>query len=223
MCEPISLGAKFASIGSAFKFADLAVRIGEVSSENAVFLRTIHNIRDDLNEVERLMNSASVQQRLASTPGKGPWISRSINNTKAALNEIGKWVERARAEHQSTGDIQFKTRIRWVFNDHEKLLNRTTELTTCHQKLSTVLHYLVPLEGTSPGLVQPTHKEIIYYDEILSRHKKKLIGHIPPVEHGTWSLRYNVNLSQYRWADSGYPQVRKLLMNCLGSQALMSY
>jgi hypothetical protein len=67
--DPLSAGM-FASIGSAFKFADVAVRIAEVGSENAVFVRTIYVVRSDLEEVERLLSLEPVRKKLAATPGK---------------------------------------------------------------------------------------------------------------------------------------------------------
>jgi hypothetical protein len=118
--DPLSAGM-FASIGSAFKFADVAVRIAEVGSENAVFVRTICVVRSDLEEVERLLSLETVRQKLDATPGKLPWIVNALHNTRYGLNEIGKWVERARVEQESTGSIKFDTRVRWVFSDHEKL------------------------------------------------------------------------------------------------------
>ncbi|CAO2657914.1 Nn.00g071740.m01.CDS01 [Neocucurbitaria sp. VM-36] len=175
MCEPFSVGAVFASVGSAFKFADLAVRIAEVGSENEVFVRTIHVVRDDLKEVERLLKTNTMQRKLASTPGKTTWVSSALDNTRSALNEIGKWVERARAEQESTGSIQFNTRVRWVFNDHEKILNRTTELMTCHQQLSNVLSYLIRLEDIPTHVESATYQVTTHFDDIISRHKRKSI------------------------------------------------
>ncbi|KAH7088372.1 hypothetical protein FB567DRAFT_628101 [Paraphoma chrysanthemicola] len=176
MCEPFSLGAIFASVGSAFKFADLAVRVAEVGSENEVFVRTIRVVRDDLNEVERLLSNDSVHRKVTGIPGKLPWIKGAIINTKSALNEIGKWVEHARAEQESTGSIRFETRIRWVFNDHEKLLNRKTELSTCHQQLSNVLTYLLRLEDVPTTAEPPEYIEATFFDDILSRHKRKTVA-----------------------------------------------
>ncbi|KAH6642851.1 hypothetical protein C7974DRAFT_372713 [Boeremia exigua] len=169
--DPLSAGV-FASIGSAFKFADVAVRVAEVGSENAVFVRAICVVRSDLEEVERLLSLGSIQTKLKGTPGKVPWVKNAIQNTRCALNEIGKWVERARVEQETTGSIKFETRIRWVFNDHEKLLNRKTELTTCHQQLSNVLGYLagledIPMNPPLLGLEDSTH-----FDDILARHNR---------------------------------------------------
>ena len=175
MCEPISIGAIFASISSAFKFADLAIRVAEVGSENEVFVRTIRVVRDDLNEVERLLNADSVQRKVTSIPGKLPWVRSAIMNTKSALNEIGRWVERARSEQESTGNISFETRVRWVFNDHEKLMNRKTELSTCHQQLSNVLSYLIRLEDIPVTPEAPDYVDTTFFDDILSRHRRKTV------------------------------------------------
>lgn len=170
--DPLS-ASLFTSIGSAFKFADVAVRVAEVGSENAVFVRAIQVVRSDLEEVERLLSQTSVQQKLALTYGKIHWIKTAIKNTRNALNEIGRWVERARVEQESTGSIRFDTRVRWVFSDHEKLVNRKIELSTCHQQLSNVLGYLIGLEGA------PVHTTLqepgdATYDDIVARHRRKI-------------------------------------------------
>lgn len=169
--DPFSAGM-FASIGSAFKFADVAVRIAEVGSENAVFVRTIYVVRSDLEEVERLLSLELVKRKLAATPGKLPWIKNAINNTRSALNGIGKWVERARVEQESTGSIKFDTRVRWVFNDHEKLLNRKTELSTCHQQLSNILGYLIGLEVAPIHSAPQEFADATHFDDILARHRR---------------------------------------------------
>ena len=169
--DPFSAGM-FASIGSALKFADVAVRISDVGSENAVFVRTIYVVRSDLEEVERLLSLDVVQKKLAGTPGKLPWVKTAIFNTRSALNEIGKWVERARVEHETTGSIKFDTRVRWVFNDHEKLLNRKTELSTCHQQLSNVLSYLIRLEDVPVNPAPLEYENVNHFDEIMSRHRR---------------------------------------------------
>ena len=164
--------AGMASIGSAIRFADIAVRIAEVGSENLVFVRAIRVVRSDLEEVERLLSLELVQRKLTGTPGKLPWIKTAIHNSKCALNEIGKWVERARVEQETTGSIKFETRVRWVFNDHERLLNRKTELSTCHQQLSNVLGYLVRLEDMPTDPVSFGYEDTTYFDDILSRHRR---------------------------------------------------
>ncbi|KAF1831723.1 hypothetical protein BDW02DRAFT_40101 [Decorospora gaudefroyi] len=144
--EPFSSSAIFAGIHSAFRFAEFAVRIAEVGTENEVFVRTIQVVRNDLNEAQRLISVQSVQKKLIGNPAKLDWIKAAIHSSRNALYEIGRWVERARVDQQATGTVRWDTRVRWVFNDHEKLLNRQTELSTCHQQLSNVLAYLTPLE-----------------------------------------------------------------------------
>lgn len=179
MCDPISIGAIFAGIGSAFRVADVAIRIAEVATENEVFVRAIRVVREDLNEVERILSIVSVQLRLNATPNKLPWINSAVNNTKSALEDIGRLVERTRAEQEATGKVQLDTRVKWVFNDHERLLNRTTELTTCHQQLSNVLSYLTHFEDL-PVLTEDTNNiDANFIDDILSRHKRKTVWKPP--------------------------------------------
>jgi hypothetical protein len=174
--EPISASALFSGIGTAFKFAEYALRLAEVGSENEVFVRTIQVVRTDLHEAERLLHVQAVQRKLIGLPSKLSWIKSSIESTKRALYDIGKWVEQARVDQEATGSVKFATRVRWIFNDHEKLLNRKTELSVCHQQLSNVLNFLVPLEEIPVSTEPPTYSDVSRFEDLLSpqtlRHAK---------------------------------------------------
>jgi hypothetical protein len=102
--DPLSAGM-FASIGSAFKFADVAVRIAEVGSENAVFVRTIYVVRSDLEEVERLLSLEPVRKKLAATPGKLPWI-KDTRSTRLA-NGLNEQELSRRAQDRSSSTREF--------------------------------------------------------------------------------------------------------------------
>jgi hypothetical protein len=171
--EPFSAGAIFAGINSAFKFAEYAVRIAEVGTENEVFVRTIQVVRNDLDEVQRLLSVESVQRKLIRIPAKLAWIKGAVHSTRAALHEIGRWVERARVDQQATGTVRFETRVRWVFNDHEKLLNRQTELSACHQQLSSILAFLTPLEEILPTSEPPSFDDVTYFDDIIPPRQRR--------------------------------------------------
>ncbi|KAH6676307.1 hypothetical protein B0J14DRAFT_352007 [Halenospora varia] len=169
MVEPVTA---FAFLNSAVKFSEYAVKLSNVGSENGVFVRLILRVRKDLEEVERLICTPSVKKRLVNTPGKLPYIKDVIFSTKSALNDIGRWVDRVRADKEGYGSISFENRVRWVFNDHDKLTNRTLELSTNHRSLSSVLQYLMPLERPeSPTIPEnaspPTYDDTTALDEIL--------------------------------------------------------
>lgn len=178
MGEPISTAAVFAFLNSCFKLAEYAVKIYSVESENGVFVRMILRIRQDLEETERLLSVPSVKARLISTPQKSPWIRGAVLSTKAALNEIGRWVERVRSEKAGYGNVSFESRVRWVFNDQEKMVSRSMELRTSHQTLSTVLAYLSPLELEKPTTVEkaepPKYDDATFFDELLSPRQRRL-------------------------------------------------
>ncbi|CAG8958338.1 hypothetical protein HYFRA_00000695 [Hymenoscyphus fraxineus] len=185
MVEPITLSCistGFAFINSAVKFSELALKLCAVGSENGVFVRLILRVRNDLEEVERLINTPSVKKKLISTPGKLPYIKGVIFSTKSALNEIGRWVERVRTDKEGHGSISFQSRLRWVFDEHDKLTTRSLELSTNHQSLSSVLAYLMPLENVdvpqSPrDASPPNYHDATCLDEILpmtSRQRRKI-------------------------------------------------
>jgi hypothetical protein len=175
MADPITASAAFAFLNSAFKLAEYAVKISGVESENGVFVRMIQRVRLDLEETERLLCVPSVKKKLISTPGKLPWIRGSINSAKSALNDIGRWVERVRADKEGYGSVSWENRVRWVFKDHDKLVTRRMELGTCHQALSTVLLYLAPLEHTETQVdaAPPQFDDATFFDDFLSPGQKR--------------------------------------------------
>lgn len=175
MYEPSSVGRRFTSVRTAFRFADITIKIAEAGSDHEVFARTIHIVRSDLNEVERLVNSILVRRNLTRTPAKYPWIQGAIANTKGVLDQIGKWVEQARGEQQPADAPQFDAKVRWAFSDHEKLIDRKLQLATCHRQLSTVLHYLTSLEADLTTVEWSQSGTNSFYDDILMKHKKKVI------------------------------------------------
>lgn len=174
----------FAFLNSAIKFSEVALKLCSVGSENAVFVRLILRVRNDLEEVERLISTPIVKKKLISTPGKLPWIKGVVFSTKSALNDIGQWVDRVRTDKEGYGSISFENRVRWVFKDHEKLTNRSLELSTNHQSLSNVLQYVMPLErDDSPQINNerepspPTYHDATYLDEIMpisSRQRRQV-------------------------------------------------
>jgi hypothetical protein len=142
----------FSAINSLIKACELAFKLAEVSEESAVFLRTILRVRDDIKETERLLSCPQVKTHLNDLPEKKQWIKDIIIDTKKALNEIGKYVERARNEKDRDGTISLTTRWLWVLSDHDKLDNRREELSTCHRSLGHVLSFLIPLESDRSAL-----------------------------------------------------------------------
>jgi hypothetical protein len=177
MADPVT-PVVFSFITAAFKLADFAAGFCQVGSENEVFVRTIQNVKRDLEETERLLTVASVKSSLISTPGKIPWIKDIILSTKRSLDDIGRWVDRARADKVGFGSVSFETRVRWVFNDREKMMVRRMELATCHQALSNALIYLAPLEKTAslPVSEPPMYDDATSFDDLLSpRQRRKVL------------------------------------------------
>jgi hypothetical protein len=137
----------FGAINSLIKACELAFKLSEVSEESAVFLRTILRVRDDITETERLLSCLQVKAHLERLPEKRKWIKDTIVDTKKSMNEIGKYVERARNEKDREGTISLTTRWQWVLSAHDKLDNRREELSACHRSLGNILNFLIPLEG----------------------------------------------------------------------------
>jgi hypothetical protein len=161
-----------AGINACFKFAEYARQLSEVGPENDVFIRTIQIVKNDLGEVDRLMGVGSVKAKLVATPAKSDWIKHGIHSTRIALYQIGKWVERVRVEQEADGSISFEARLRWVFNDHEKLRNRQTELSACHQQLSNFLTYLITLDEATIPRSPPLLDDVTSFDDILSPRQR---------------------------------------------------
>jgi hypothetical protein len=114
-----------------------------------------------------------VQGRLASAPERRPWVRSAIENTTAALDDFGKWVERAGNQQRPAAYVHLGTRAQSIFNEHEMPLNRRTELMACHQQLSNVINYLNYLEDAPFTKDLPTYQNTTFFDDIVSRHNKR--------------------------------------------------
>ncbi|PVH94913.1 hypothetical protein DM02DRAFT_675864 [Periconia macrospinosa] len=167
----------FAGIASCFKLAEFAVNLAEVGAESQVFIRLIQIVRIDLLETERLLSIPTIREKLERIPHKLEWARSAIHNTKFALSEIGRLVEDARVDQQAKGTVQFSTRVRWVLQDHSKIMNRQAELSACHQQLSNVLQHLAPLElhstQTAPVSTKQELQDKPYHAVIAPRQRRK--------------------------------------------------
>jgi hypothetical protein len=141
----------FSAINSLIKACEIAYKLAEVSDESAVFVRNILRVRDDLQETERLIFCPQIKAQLHDLPDKRRWINDVLRDTKEALNEVGKYVERARSDKERDGTVSLITRWQWVMSDHDKLNNRREQLSTCHRSLGMVLSFLIPLEAEQPA------------------------------------------------------------------------
>ncbi len=197
----LGAGAIFGAINTAFKFSEFVIALNEVGSENHVFVRTIQRVREDLEETERLLTLPPIKTNLLTNAEKSLWIKKAIYSTKCALNDIGLYVERVRSENDRDGDISFKNRVRWVLNDHGKLENRRSELTACHQTLSTVLNSLHHIEMIAGFAVTapphdpppPTYGEALAFEEFKSPYQRKKHKEKTPVVAVTETTEvYNV-------------------------------
>jgi hypothetical protein len=177
MADPLGTGIDFAYMNSAYRLSECAIKFHSVESENGVFVSMIQRVRLDVEETERLLCIPSVKATLISTPAKLPWIRETVISAKTALNEIGRWVERVRVEREGYGKVSLETRTRWVFNDYEKIVNRTMELNTSHRALSIVLAYLVPLEQaeTPEDPTPPLYDNATFFDDFLSPRQKRKV------------------------------------------------
>jgi hypothetical protein len=100
----IGVGVIFSSIGTAIKLADFCAKVKDVPVENKVFLRLIQGVRDDLEEISRLLRIDGVKSRLELYPGRKRYVEGTIVRVKDALNDIAKYVESVRRdEEKKTG------------------------------------------------------------------------------------------------------------------------
>ena len=147
--EDISKMEVTAPLNALFKLAIFANDLCDVSSENKVFVRLIVRVQHDLEEIERLLIVPDIQAVLANNQEKLSWIKGAISSTKTALNEISMYVEQVRMDGvngETNALSSLAHRVRWVVENHDKLITRTSELAICHQTLTIVLGSLHTLE-----------------------------------------------------------------------------
>jgi hypothetical protein len=165
MGEPLSTAVIFAFLNSCFRFAEYAVKLYGVESENGIFVNLIQQVQHDLEETERLLSIPDITKKIKNTPDKWCWIQKSIAAAKASLIEIGKCVEPVRGEQEAYGSATFKTKVKWIFKDHDKLVTRSRHLNSVHLSLQTVLGFLTPLEDSIPQSPARATDELPTYAE----------------------------------------------------------
>lgn len=160
----IAAGIGLASLagiaGGTYKFAEFLTkvkRLHDVGGENAVFVRISENVRNDLRETERLLHLRDVKEALRTKPSRVRWIQSTIGRVRSVLEDMDKYTGRVDEDVEKrqnrwfglgwgTG-VKLRHRLRWVLDEHEKLDNRTLELSTVHQSLMSVMEFLAQFEN----------------------------------------------------------------------------
>ncbi|KAF2473534.1 uncharacterized protein BDR25DRAFT_352029 [Lindgomyces ingoldianus] len=163
----MGLDAIIDALNTTINFAELLIHTIRVSTGDDIFVRSIQIMRNDLNEVERLLGNESVRRKLTAVPRKLEWIRGAITNTKLTFNAITQCAQSACVDQQVTKSIRPDPRLR------ERLINRQTELSTCHQQISNVLNFLNPLEEIPVSSDPPTYHDTTYFDDILSPQQNR--------------------------------------------------
>jgi hypothetical protein len=219
VAEVIGLGALASGIAAAYKFSEFIVRLKklhEVGGENAVFARLIQRVRVDLHEVERLLRIRDIQITLSRMPAKREWIYKTVQDTKVALSEIGRLTVRVTGDLDEGSHVGLRHRLRWLLDEHEKLVHRQMELATCHASLMEAMGYLMGLEpeqGRERGFERETTWEggdsryTVNMNVEEERNKFVDEGYGEEIEgeyHGRYETRPRTNFD----SDSrvGYPQ-----------------
>lgn len=108
----VGVSGIFSSISAAIKLADFCTKLQGVPVENKVYWRLIQGVRDDLEEVSRLLRIDGVQNRLELYPGRKRYVERTIVRVKDALNDIAQYVESVRRDEQKNGGKCARYRFR---------------------------------------------------------------------------------------------------------------
>ncbi|OCK78096.1 hypothetical protein K432DRAFT_255682, partial [Lepidopterella palustris CBS 459.81] len=132
-----------------YKFSEFAVkvkRLHEVAYQNGVFARIIERVRLDLDETERLLALPSIKFALSSNKEKMAWIESCIASTQEALEGLEEHMGRVGRDLSKGKHVSMWHRMRWVLDEHEKVIHGRMELSASHQSLLQVLGFLTSLE-----------------------------------------------------------------------------
>ncbi|QDS69003.1 hypothetical protein FKW77_009436 [Venturia effusa] len=141
-------GSAFSAIKTASRFVEFCCARGDVPEESLLFIRLVQRVRDDLDECLRLLSLPAVQSHLECDIDQKIYIHGTIQDTKNALAEIGKYVESVRTEEEQNGEISLRTRFEWVLRHQHKLHSRQVGLDTCHKSLLQAMSRLSLLQHT---------------------------------------------------------------------------
>jgi hypothetical protein len=145
----LSLGAVVSAIAGGYKFAEFLVKakkLHEVAGENAVFVRIIQRVQVDLIETDRLLALPEVKRALSKSPQKVTWIRKTISALRESLEEMAGFTEHVQRDVDRGRRVGLRNRLRWVLDEHEKLVHARMEVAMNHLGLIQVLGFLSALE-----------------------------------------------------------------------------
>jgi hypothetical protein len=145
----LSLGAVASAAAGGYKIAEFLVhakKLHEVNSENKVFVRLIERVRLDLAEVDRLLKLPAVKHSLRNNPKKVAWIRNSVRAMNMALEQLAEFSGGVDSDTKGGKHAGLWTRMKWVMDEHEKLVHRQMEVNLSHQGIIAVLQFLGALE-----------------------------------------------------------------------------
>jgi hypothetical protein len=145
----LSLGAVASAAAGGYKIAEFLVhakKLHEVTTENKVFVRLIERVRLDLAEVDRLLKLPAIKHSLSRNPKKVAWIRNSVRAMNMALEQLGEFTATVEKDTRGGRHAGLRTRLKWVLDEHEKLVHRQMELNLSHQGIVGVIQFLGALE-----------------------------------------------------------------------------
>lgn len=134
----------FASISTAFHFADFVSKLNDASSEIQSLVTVIERVRKDIYTALWLRESHLIVDYCERWPDNQVWIDNILQEVQAALNDIGIYVENVQvsSKNDETGAVKLRHQFDWVLRYHHKVRDRQNTLIVCHQSLSMALNLM---------------------------------------------------------------------------------
>jgi hypothetical protein len=145
----LSLGAVASAAAGGYKIAEFLVhakKLKEVTSENKVFVRLVERVQLDLAEVDRLLKLPAIKHSLRRNPRKVAWIKNTVTAMDMALEQLAQYSGTVAKDTLGGRHAGLWTRMKWVLDEHEKLVHRQMEVNLSHQGIVAVLQFLGGLE-----------------------------------------------------------------------------
>jgi hypothetical protein len=145
----LSLGAVASAAAGGYKIAEFLVhakKLKEVTSENKVFVRLVERVQLDLAEVDRLLKLPAIKHSLRRNPKKVAWIKNTVTAMDMALEQLASYSGTVANDTRGGRHAGLWTRMKWVLDEHEKLVHRQMEVNLSHQGIVAVLQFLGALE-----------------------------------------------------------------------------
>jgi hypothetical protein len=129
-----------------FSYADFVFASSKRPAEAELFASLVWRTRQDLTEASRLYLSPTVSNFLEAWPGRKIWIDKVMSDIRAALIDIGIYIDSVRTTRDDDEAVKRKRKFEYTLNHQKRLAQKQQTLVNIYQVLLGAIQVMQTVE-----------------------------------------------------------------------------